>query len=95
MINRNIRTPLGIDAKSFNVYKGYFYHWIEHYKVVSIVGHYAAMMSSAALPSVWLGEKILSLARCPAGCGTSGLSEKNIDTIMDVDGSILEILHLS
>jgi len=41
------------------MYKGYFYHWIEHYTVVGIVGRCAAMMSSAALPLVWLEKKKL------------------------------------
>jgi len=42
------------------MYTGYsyhFYHWAEHYTVVGIVGRYAAMMSSAALPLVWLEKK--------------------------------------
>jgi hypothetical protein len=41
------------------MYKGYFYHWTKHYTVVGNVGRYAAVMSSTALPLVWLGKKIL------------------------------------
>lgn len=53
LIKRNILTLLGIDAQSFSMYTGYFYHWIEHYTVVGIVGRYETMIS-AALPLAWL-----------------------------------------
>jgi len=55
LIKRNILTLLGRDAQSFSMKTGYFYHWIEHYTVVGIVGRYAATVSSAALLLVWLG----------------------------------------